>query len=100
MDDISRPELDAKLEAVEARMDSRLARMEVVVERTSKDVERVASEASNFKWWAIGTAIATVVGLYGANISLLSGFVAAWESGKGVGQQQAKQGQQSKPAAR
>ena len=88
VDEVTRHELDAKLATVEAKMDARLARMEAVVERTGEDVKAVSRESANFKWWAIGTALAAVVGLYGANVSLLSGFVAAWESGRNVGQQQ------------
>lgn len=94
MDEISRHELDAKLEAIEARIDARLARMEVIVERSASDVQAVEKAAGNFKWWAIGTAIAAVVGLYGANVSLLSGFQAAFESGRNIGHHQ---GQQSVP---
>lgn len=84
MSDITRPELDARLELIEAKMDARVARIETAVEQ----IKEATGEAKNFKWWAAAAAVSSVIGLYAANVSLLQGFIAAFESGRNVGQQQ------------
>lgn len=99
MDEITRPELDAKLQVIEARMDARLVRLETVIDAIADDAKSIKASTNNFKWWAIGTVIATGIALYAANISLLSGFVASFESGRNVGvaQEQAKSANQQVP---
>lgn len=59
-DQVTRPELDAKLEAIEARMDARIARIENAVSGFQDEAGKLRSELSNAKWWAIGTAIAVL----------------------------------------
>ncbi|MCO6057337.1 hypothetical protein NG726_11715 [Pseudomonas sp. MOB-449] len=63
MTEITRPELDAKLELIESRMDVRIARIEASVEGFKEEAGQLRAELSNAKWWAIGTAIA-VLGIF------------------------------------
>ena len=60
MNDITRPELDAKLELIEARMDARIARIESSVEGFKDEAGKLRTELSHAKYWAIGTAIAVL----------------------------------------
>jgi hypothetical protein len=60
MNDITRHELDAKLELIEARLDNRVARIESAVDGFKGEAEQLRSELGNAKWWAIGTAIAVL----------------------------------------
>ncbi len=63
MTEITRPELDAKLELIESRMDARIARIEASVAGFKEEAGQLRAELSNAKWWAIGTAIA-VLGIF------------------------------------
>ncbi|KDR34743.1 hypothetical protein BG57_04000 [Caballeronia grimmiae] len=117
----TREEIDAKLEAIEARMDGRLAsidgkidsflaRMEErekagevraeslkeSLQRTNDAVSRVENSSSSLKYWLIGTAIATVVALASLNATILSNMVASFESGKNTSSAQAQVAQQIK----
>lgn len=60
MNDITRPELDAKLELIEARMDARIARIESSVEGFKDEAGKLRTELSHAKYWAIGTAVAVL----------------------------------------
>lgn len=60
MSDITRPELDAKLETIEAKMDARIARIETSVEGFLGEASKLRAELSHAKWWAIGTAVAVL----------------------------------------
>lgn len=66
MTEITRPELDAKLELIEARMDARIARIESSVEGFKEEAGLLRAELSHAKWWAIGTAIAVLAIFLGA----------------------------------
>ena len=57
---VGRYELDAKLEAVEARMDARIARIESSVASFQQEALQIRSDMKNAKWWAIGTAVAVL----------------------------------------
>lgn len=59
-DQVTRAELDAKLETIEARMDARIARIENAVSGFQEEAIKLRSELSSAKWWAIGTAIAVL----------------------------------------
>lgn len=56
LDGVTRGELDAKLQTIEARMDSRITRMESLVERSVSSTDELKKEFREAKWWAIGTA--------------------------------------------
>ena len=109
MTDITRPELDAKLELIEARMDTRVARIESLIEKVQTSADQISEDnketrvaSRNFKYWAMGIAVATVVGLYAANVSLTQTVIAAFEAGRNIGsptpvpQKQSEQQQSSK----
>ncbi len=90
-DEITRPELDAKLELIEARMDTRVARIESLIEKVQSSADQIKEDnketraaSRNFKYWAMGTAIATAVGLYAANVSLTQTVIAAFEVGRNL----------------
>jgi hypothetical protein len=101
--EVTREEIDAKLEAVEARMDARVARIESQVERTLDSVNhamnRVAGDVqliqqdnretrsmvSNSKWWAIGTGVAVLLGIWQIVTGITQSNTALFESGRVTG---------------
>lgn len=119
MEPVSRPELDAKLEAIEARMDARvasiegkidtmLARMEgrdaayeqrfVSLDQRFTGVEESLKDTraaiSNLKTTTIITAVSAVLaivfGVAAFNATVLSNMVASFESGKSTAAAQAE----------
>lgn len=107
MSEITRAEFDAKLETMEVKMDSRVASIEAKISsmeskidgfvvhmsdrmgRIEQGFDDVKRDSKNLKYWLIGTAIATVIGLYAANISMVQTMVASFESGKNTSVAQA-----------
>ncbi len=89
-DTITRPELDAKLELIEARADARMSRFEERIDQAiaemRRDSDRVYSAITNLKTTTIVTgvtaAIAIVFGVAAFNATLLSNMTASFESGK------------------
>lgn len=93
---LTRPELDAKLEAMEARMDGRMDRLETrmdgladKVETLTLSVRDLASEARENartqRWWFAGmiaTLIFSVLSTYAANWSIVQSVTAVYESGR------------------
>lgn len=74
MSDVSREEIDARLEAVEARLETRLVSMESKMDLILNEVRHVGdtaieakAAASNIKWNVLFTALGTV-GVIGAVI--------------------------------
>lgn len=84
---ITRPELDAKLGTIEAKMDGRLARIEDSIAGIK---ESVAAQKSAL-WYATATIIATFVAVFAI-------YVAAFDSGRDTAQV-AAQAQQETAAA-
>ncbi len=88
---ITRPELDAKLETIEARMDGRLLRMEAIAERISEDVRETRSDIKTLKTTVITTAIIAaltiVFGIAGFNAMLTSNMLTAFQAGQQTSQQ-------------
>lgn len=60
MNEISRPELDAKLEAIEARLETKIVRIEGKLDVLVESSKQTSSDAKSLKLW-IGGLIATVI---------------------------------------
>jgi len=65
-------ELGAKIEAIEARMDSRVQHIQQIFEHMQSDLSEMKEdrkefkqELKNAKWWALGTGIAIISILVG-----------------------------------
>ena len=93
-DDVSRYELDAKLESIAARMDARVAKIEAGIETITHETRELRAESRSTKWWTIGTGIAVVgvtlaalMGSYAANVALVQTATGAFESGRNTSQQ-------------
>jgi hypothetical protein len=110
MNTLTREELDAKLETIEVRMDGRVASIEAKIDgfigrfedRTSRmeaDLSATRSEFKTLKTTIIITAIASVLGLYGANVGMVQTMLAAFESGKSSSAAQAEVKKQSEETA-
>ena len=91
----TRPELDAKLEAIEARLETKVTRIEGKLDLLVETSNQVRTDARSLKLWIAGSivtviiaAVSTVIGVYGANASLIQSVIAAFESGRSIGQQQ------------
>ena len=82
----TRPELDAKLETIEARMDGRLARIEDAVNRISEDNAATRSSISSLKTTTVVTAVGAVLtvlfGVAAFNATLLSNMTSSFDSGR------------------
>lgn len=68
-DDITRPELDAKLEAVEARMDARITRIEAVG-------ESIQHETRSIKAWVMASIVAVILTGFAATVAVILGVTA------------------------
>jgi uncharacterized protein YoxC len=60
MNDITRHEIDARLEALETRLDARVQNIENAVVGFKDEARQLRTELSHAKWWAIGTAVAVL----------------------------------------
>lgn len=89
MSEITREEIAARLEAVEARMDARLARIEGLVSDIAKGQVEVSASNKATRNTIIGTGIAVVLGIAAFNATVLSNMVASFESGKNTASSQA-----------
>lgn len=104
----TRPELDAKLETIEARMDGRLARIEDAVKRISEDNAATRASISNLKTTVMVTAVGAVLtvlfGVAAFNATLLSNMTSSFDSGretaKLAAEAQAKSAQTQEQTAR
>lgn len=121
MTDLTREEVDAKLETIEARMDGRLAAIQASIdgfmgrleERALRTDDRFArieesqrdTQASlgNLKTTIIVTALSTVlaivIGVAAFNATVLSNMVASFESGKNTAASQAEVKKQAEETA-
>lgn len=79
---VTREEIDAKLEAVEARTETKLAGIDGKIDRLGDQLVRVSADISAFKWWLVGAALTVIFGIGALNYTLLGNMVAAFESGK------------------
>lgn len=100
-DPVSRPELDAKLETIEARMDGRIARIEDSVQRIVDMAAEIKQEnrdirmsVSNLKTTlivtAIGAALTIVLGVAAFNATLQSNMLSAFSLGQQTSQSQSQ----------
>lgn len=93
MTDLTREEIDAKLEANEARRDAMFAtingKLDLIVERLESQIKRIdkleqamISLKSTVIITGISSSIAIILGVAGFNATLLSNMTATFESGK------------------
>ena len=88
---LSRPELDAKLQALETRMDAKIERIEATVNNLSVTVRDFMAESRetsrSLRWWiasAIATVILSIPATYAINWSIVQSVTAVYESGRNV----------------
>jgi hypothetical protein len=97
MNAMTREEMTARLELVEARADARLGRLEERLDQALSEMRRESaelkqafkeergdrkSEMRHLKLTIITTGVAVVVGLWAANVSMVQSMLASFESGK------------------
>jgi hypothetical protein len=100
MNAMTREEMTARLELVEAKADARLGRVEERMDQAIAEMRRESaqllqafkeergdrrSEMRNLKLTIITTGIAVVLGLGAANVSMVQSMLASFESGKSSG---------------
>ena len=78
MNAMTREEMTARLELVEAKADARLGRVE-------ERMDQAIAEMRHLKLTIITTGIAVVLGLGAANVSMVQSMLASFESGKSSG---------------
>ncbi|OZI57886.1 hypothetical protein [Bordetella genomosp. 1] len=92
MEYVPRPELDAKLQVIEARLDGRVARIEDAAQRIADATQEIRDEnrktqakISGLKVVLVTTAIASVIaivfGVAAFNATLTSNMLSAFEAG-------------------
>lgn len=92
--------LNARCEAIEARMDSRVAdikgevrallvrmderdvRHDEMIMDFNRDSAETRKQISNLKYIVVTTGIASVIGLYAANVATMQALLSAYDSGK------------------
>jgi len=97
MNAMTREEMTARLELVEAKADARLGRLEERMDQAIAEMRRESAqllqafnqergdrrgEMRNLKLTIISTGVAVVVGLWAANVSMVQSMLASFESGK------------------
>ena len=92
MNTVTNELLDAKLETIETRRDSRVASIERLIAETRQDIK-------NLKMTMVVTGIAVVLGIAAFNATVLSNMVAAFESGKNTAAAQAEVKKQAEETA-
>lgn len=87
MSEVTRPELDAKLEAVEARLETKVVRIEGKIDLMLQSVALQTKETHSLRGWAMSliasiviSAIGVVIGVYGANASIVQAVIAAFQA--------------------
>ena len=106
---MTREELDAKLELVEARADARMSRFEERIDLAIKEMQRdrqeIKAEFSKLETeqksnrntiivTVISSALATVFGIAAFNATVLSNMVASFDSGRSTAESISKASQQ------
>ncbi len=100
--------LNARLEAIEARTDARVAdikgqigaqiarmderdaRNEETFSQIHKESAAIRSQIATLKYVVVTTGVASVIGLYAANVATMQALLAAYDSGKAMAIQFAK----------
>jgi len=99
MSDITRAELDAKLELIETRMDGRLKdihhHIETLLDVNNKLVSQSTESRKDFRNWGVGilialftTVIAVLIGVWQIVVGVSQSNIAWFESGRNAGTQQ------------
>jgi multidrug efflux pump subunit AcrB len=87
--------LSARSEVIEARMDGRVAEMKGEIralivrmdERDGRNEETfsvIRKQIVNLKYIVVTTAVASVIGLYAANVATMQALLSAYDSGKSI----------------
>ena len=83
---VTREEIDAKLDANQARTEANLARFEERINSAINSVnaegKRIEGAVSSLKGTVVVTAIASVLAIVGLNYQMLSNMIAAFDSGR------------------
>jgi hypothetical protein len=77
--EVTRDEMNAKLETIEVRMDARISRIE---ESNARIESGIASMKTTVIVTAVGAVLSIVFGIAAFNATLLSSMTASFESGK------------------
>jgi hypothetical protein len=99
MDTPTREEIDLKLENLELKMDGRLAAIESGIGDLKAASQNAAAQFSSLKNTLIITAISSVLAVAGLNYALTSNMLAAFDSGKAIGRDQAEVKKQTEEMA-
>lgn len=103
MENVTPRELDAKLQLLEERMDSRVRRIEdsvaSIVNSLSQTGQAIASLKTTTIVTSIGAVLTIVLGIAAFNATLLSNMVSSFESGKNTSTAQAEVKRQTEETA-
>jgi|LakMenEpi03Aug12_release.lakeMendotaPanAssembly.Ray.scaffolds.fasta_scaffold150242_2 hypothetical protein len=83
-----------KMAGMDARMDERTAQTKEEFSRIRQDLGdfkvQVTKQITNLKYIVVTTGVASVIGLYSANVATMQALLAAYDSGKAMATQFAK----------
>ncbi len=75
-------DIKGQIAAQIARMDERDARNEETFSQIHKQSAEIRSQIATLKYVVVTTGVASVIGLYAANVSTMQALLAAYDSGK------------------
>jgi hypothetical protein len=81
----------AKLEEFAGETCERLARVEVKLDHMEAKLDHIATDVSQFKWWALGSVVAIVLAVMGTGFSIQQMTVQSFQAAGQQAQQQAPQ---------
>ena len=86
--------LKGEMAGMDARMDERAAQTKEEFSRIRQDLGdfkvQVTKQITNLKYIVVTTGVASVIGLYSANVATMQALLAAYDSGKAMATQFAK----------
>lgn len=84
MRSVSQYEMDAKLETIEAKLDARVSRIEGIAQDIKSETSSARKEFRSIALAIILAIVGAVWAMWQINSSLISGTIAAFESGKNM----------------
>lgn len=88
MDRLTRPELDAKLELIETRMDARVDKIATAIKEIKDDNKEIKDDLKNTRitivTGAISACLTVLFGVIGANYAMIQNMQSSFESGKNI----------------